>query len=389
MPCGRPCRIIRGIRVAKPSVCLVVASEMTVTAFLLSHMRALSRKYDVSVVANTQNPNFPGQYGLDVRVIPVAVRREIRPVADLRALLALMRIFRREQFDLIHSVTPKAGLLAMLAGWMAGTPVRSHIFTGQVWVTRKGPMRWLLKTMDRLLARAATHLLADSFSQRDFLIREGVVEPKKISVLAKGSISGVDVERFRPDAEARAGVRASLALAEGDLLFMFLGRLNRDKGVPELAQAFSRLPEQCHLALVGPDEEGMAEGIRAWAGDAASRVHLVGPTIEPWRFLAAADVFCLPSHREGFGTSAIEAAACGVPAVATRIYGLTDAVVEGETGLLVPPGDVDALAGAMRRLAEDVELRRRLGEQARERAIRDFSSEQVTRAWMDYYSALL
>ena len=370
-------------------ICIVVSSSATVHAFLVPQIRALVPCYDVTIVVNAKRPEVVSKAIGGVQVISVPIARKINPARDIHALLKLVALFSRERFDVVQSVTPKAGLLAMLAGWMAGTPVRSHIFTGQVWVTRKGLMRWLLKTMDRLLARVATHLLADSFSQRDFLIREGVVKPERISVLAKGSISGVDVARFRPDAEGRAGVRASLALAESDLLFMFLGRLNRDKGVPELAQAFSRLPEQCHLALVGPDEEGMAEGIRAWSGDAANRVHLIGPTREPWRFLAAADVFCLPSHREGFGTSVIEAAACGLPAVATRIYGLTDAVVEGETGLLVPPGDVDALAGAMRCLAEDADLRRRLGEQARERAIRDFSSEQVTRAWMDYYSALL
>jgi len=362
---------------------------MTVQVFLKDIMRALAGRYSLSVIADFEGVPSVERLRIEANCVGVGVRRKVSLLADLQALFQIIRIFYNGRFDLVQSVTPKAGLLAMLAGRIIGIPIRCHIFTGQVWVTRKGVGRWFLKNIDRLIACNATHLLADSFSQRDFLIREGVVRPEKISVLAKGSISGVDVAHFRPNARAREGVRAQLAIPDDSVLFMFLGRMNRDKGVPDLVRAFARLPTHCHLALVGPDEEGMDCAIESMAGDALPRIHRIGVTHQPWCYLAAADVFCLPSYREGFGTSVIEAAACGVPTVATRIYGLTDAVVDGETGLLVPVGDVDALTEAMGWLAEDADLRRRLGEQARERAVRDFSSEQVTQAWMDYYSALL
>lgn len=374
----------------RKKICYVVTVESAVTCFLLEQLRQVSERYDVALIVNTEEPGFLDRKGVSgVTVIPLEIERPIRPWRDVKALLALVRIFRRYRFDMVQSLMPKTGFLAMLAGRLAGVPVRGHIFTGQVWVTRNGGGRWFLKNIDRLIASNATHLLADSFSQRDFLIHEGVVRSEKISVLAKGSISGVDTARFRPDVVARNEVRGQLVIPDDSVLFMFLGRMNRDKGILDLVQAFDSLPMHCHLALVGPDEEGMDCAIESMAGDALPRIHRIGVTHEPWRHLAAADAFCLPSYREGFGTSVIEAAACGVPAVATRIYGLTDAVVDGETGLLVPVGDVDALAEAMKRLAEDADLRKRMGAQARERAVRDFSSEQVTRAWLDYYSALL
>ncbi|MDQ6960750.1 MAG: glycosyltransferase, partial [Mariprofundaceae bacterium] len=146
--------------------------------------------------------------------------------------------------------------------------------------------------------------------------------------------------------------------------------------------------ESLHLLLVGPDEGGLKEEIVQTAGEFADRVHFVDYTDAPERYMAACDVFCLPSYREGFGSVIIEAAACGVPAMGSRIYGITDAIEEGKSGLLFNPGDVHALSGCMREMAEDTLMRERMGAYARERAIRDFSSERVTGAWLRYYDEL-
>jgi len=373
---------------ARRKLCLLVASEITVRAFLAGHLRALCEQHDVSVVVNTSNPAFLDDLGLKVRVIPLGIERNIAPLRDLAALFALIGLFRRERFDLLHSVTPKAGLLGMLAGFFARLPLRVHIFTGQVWATRSGFSRQLLKSMDRLLAACATHLLADSDSQRDFLIAEGVVPAGKVEVLAKGSISGVDVARFHPAAQVRKSVRSQLGIGAQDLVLLFLGRLNRDKGVLDLAQAFIRLPEGSRLLFVGPDEAGMQAEIELISASHPG-VQFVAYTDKPADYMAAADVFCLPSYREGFGSVILEAAACGIPAIGSRIYGITDAIEEGRSGLLFPPGDVDALAACMRCLADDDALRRRMGDDARNRAEHDFSSARVTQAWLEYYDALL
>lgn len=371
-------------------LCFVVSSEMTLAAFLLDQIRGLSTRYRVGVVANAPERGLQNRFGGEVDVYSVRIVRKVSPIRDAAALLQLVRLFRRRRFDAIHSVSPKAGLLAMAAGALVRIPIRTHTFTGQVWVTRQGVGRWLLKSADRLLAAFATHILVDSPSQREFLLREGVVTAAKSRVLAEGSISGVDLSRFRPRASDRRRVREQESVADGEVLFLYLGRLTRDKGVVDLAQAFSRLEaEPVRLLFVGPDEERLQGEILAACGAVATRVGFVGYTDRPESYMAAADVFCLPSYREGFGTVVIEAGATGVPAIASRIYGITDSVEDGTTGLLFPAGDVDALETCLLRLATDRDLRRSMGVAARRWVEDRFSQQRVTGAVMDYYASLL
>lgn len=370
-------------------VCVVTTSVLIVRFFLIPHLRRLSSRYAVTLVVNTDDAALLADYGLDVRVIPLAIERRIAPWLDLRALAALRRLFVRERFDAVHSYSPKGGLLAMLAARLSGVPVRIHTFTGQVWANRAGTMRLLLKTADRVTARCASLVLVDSVSQRDFIRREGVIPPaRRCEVPGGGSISGVNLDRFRPAPEARLRMHRELGIPGDAILLVYAGRLTRDKGVLDLARAFataaSRHPA-LHLVLVGPDEENVAPEIRSLAGGHADRLRFHDYTPAPERFLAAAEILCLPSYREGFGVVIIEAAACGVPAVASRIYGITDAVVEGETGLLHEPGNVGELADLLGRLAADPALRERLGRAARQRAERDFSEDRIIGAVLALY----
>nr|WP_241697619.1 glycosyltransferase family 4 protein [Mariprofundus sp. NF] len=364
---------------------------MTIKAFLEEHIIALSEKYDVTLVLNTTQEDFAVRNGLPVKVMPLAIERAITPLADLRALWQLYRLFRKAGFDLIHSVTPKAGLLAMLAGKMAGVALRIHTFTGQVWATRSGFSRMLLKGMDRLLASSATHLLADSDSQKGFLIDQGICRSGKLAVLADGSISGVDTERFRPDENRRVEVRDVLNIGDNDVLLLFLGRLNRDKGVLDLASAFVAAAARCealHLLFVGPDEGGLKEQIRALSAAYDQQLHFVDYTDQPESYFAAADLFCLPSYREGFGSVVIEAAACGIPAIGSRIYGLSDAIRDGETGLLFEAGNIDELTQAITMMTTNSEMRHSMGEAALQRARDDFPTKRLVQAWLNYYDGL-
>jgi glycosyltransferase involved in cell wall biosynthesis len=244
----------------------------------------------------------------------------------------------------------------------------------------------MLKAADHVIAQLATVVLVDSPSQRAFLIREGVVEPRKARVLADGSLAGVDTKRFRPDLAARAEVRAKLGIEDSDVLFIFVGRLNRDKGVTELVEAFCRLElsdgPPAWLVFVGADEDG--EASRAARAATPSPI-FVGESTEPERYLAAADVLCLPSRREGFGLVVIEAASSGVPAIASRIYGITDAVVDGETGCLHEPEDVGDIVRCMQSLRLDPARRKKLGEAARKRVVATFSRARLTAALMNTY----
>lgn len=359
--------------------------------FMGPHIRRLSTRFRITLVARGTAEEVSDLLSDAVSFEPLAIERSISLGSDLRALLALIRLFRRKRFAVVQSMMPKAGLLAMTAAAVVRIPVRIHWFTGQVWSTRTGAGRALLRTMDRVLARCATHLFADSVSQRQFLIDQGVVRPGDVQVLGQGSVCGVDTLRFRPDLRRREETRARLGIDASAVVALYLGRLNEDKGIPELAEAFSRIASECptlHLVLVGPDEAGMRQRVRDRLAALAGRVHLIDFTNEPEVFHASADFFVLPSHREGFGSSVIESAACGVPAIGTKIYGLVDAIVAGETGLLVPANDPAALAAAMTQLAQTPALRLRLGRNALERVHRDFSETLLVAELMRFYDSL-
>jgi glycosyltransferase involved in cell wall biosynthesis len=368
-------------------LCFITTVPMAVSAFLRLHIERLANDYDVFVISNYGAEPVPQDERVTYLSVPLA--RDISPIVDLKTLFQLVRLFRRHRFDAVHSVTPKAGLLGMLAACMAGVPVRVHWFTGQVWVTRMGAARFVLKSADRLIAATASHLLADSPSQRDFLLAEGVCRAGALEVIGDGSICGVDGERFRPDQQARERVRVEHGIPLDAPLVLFLGRLNTDKGLREMAEAMLALDERfpsLHWLVVGPDEGGMVEHILSVAGRLGERLHFQGFTREPEAYMAAADIFCLPSYREGFGSSVLEAAAAGVPSVATRIYGLTDAVEDGVTGLLVPQAKVPELVGALQRLLDDGALRAAMAEAARARALQRFSRERIVEGLGAFYA---
>lgn len=373
-------------------IAIIVSSPGTVKAFLTDQIETLGRRYQVCLVLNVEKGDALPRLNANVEVVAAPIVRSISVLRDLRAFLLLVALFSRKRFDAVHSVTPKAGLLTALSGAIAQIPVRIHTFTGQVWVTRSGLARRVLKTADKVVGRLATHVLVDSPSQRDFLVREGVVSAKKSRVLANGSISGVDTCRFRPDSELRDRIRQLEGIPEDGVVFLYAGRLKVDKGVLDLAQAFTRLGMdygEAWLLIVGPDEEGLRPRIEGLCSSVASRLRFVGFATAPQEYMAAADVLCLPSYREGFGSVIIEAASVGIPAVASNIYGIIDAIEPGATGLLHAAGDVADLQSKMKQMMDDPESRTRMGANARLRARRSFSKELVTSALLDFYGSVV
>lgn len=373
-------------------MCWVVSSPSTVKAFLKNHLAKLSIKYDITIVANGD----PKDAALDcqdhIAWVGARIERKIHPLLDTLALFALCREFRSRGFAVVHSVTPKAGVLAMTAAWFTRVPIRVHWFTGQVWCARSGLTRGFLKNIDRWIARVSTHLLVDSRSQLRFLVQQGVAPESKMRVLAEGSICGVDEERFRPDPATRATLRERLDIPNTALVFLFVGRCTFDKGLIDLAEAFDELcgeRDDAFLVVCGPDEDNVVPRMVQKSTRAGKRLVYLGTTSRPEQIMAAADVLCLPSYREGFGQVVIEAAAAGLPSIASRIYGLVDAVEHGTTGLLHEPHSRVDILEKMRTVSEDPLLRSRMGSCARSRTARKFSQRVVTQALADYYDELL
>jgi glycosyltransferase involved in cell wall biosynthesis len=326
-----------------------------------------------------------------IQVRHIEIDRKIAPWKDVIALLQIMDCVRSIKPLIIHSITPKAGLLGMLGAKLLGIRFRFHTFTGQVWVTEIGIKKKFLWLIDKLIARSATHIFADSPSQCAFLKKEGIPQKGLISVMGIGSMAGVDMLRFHRGPTKLPTTQNHGVNKESKCIFLFMGRLVKDKGIFDLVRAFENVCDYDPAAvlwIVGPDEENLQEQLKAIVNKGKNNIFWYGPTLEPERYMALADVLVLPSYREGFGSVVIEAAACEVPTIAYKIDGLVDAVIDGETGLLVPLADVSALANAMSLLAKDITLRTDLGKKANLRVRLQYSSEAITAAWLNTYQSI-
>lgn len=247
-------------------------------------------------------------------------------------------------------------------------------------------------SMDWMIARLDNHILVDGKSQRQFLIRNRIITEKQSRVLGEGSISGVNIQRFTPIEGLKPTLRREIGIDEHKIVFTFMGRLNRDKGVYELFAAFNRLIEtrpKAYLLFIGNDEEDCLLHVGDYTNIVdGTNFKFYGRTPEPGKVLQVSDVFCLPSHREGFGSSVLEASCLGLPVVCSDAYGLMDAMVDKETGLRCKVGDADSLYEAMYRLYDSKELRETYGRNGRERTLRLFAADLITKEWVAFYKQL-
>lgn len=378
----------------KKKIAFVVAIPLTATAFLMDHIAALQRSYEVHLICNFPDEESKRTFetkGITCHSAPIL--RNINLIGDLKGLFALRKIFRKERFDCVHSVTPKAGLLTACAGWLARVPNRVHIFTGQVWATRKGAMRLMLKMMDKLIALFDTRILVDGEGQRQFLIKNGVLTEKNSSVPANGSIAGIKLERYVISEQVRRAERDNLGIPEDHVVYIFLGRLNHDKGIGELYEAFNRLVVDCPksvLLFYGMDEEGYDEKVTDFPNiKKGENFFFPGLTKTPFNALQAGDVFVLPTWREGFGVSVLEAQALGLPVITSDAYGVVDASVPGETGLRCKVGDAPGLYECMKQYYDNPDMRLLHGANGRKRVEQLFDYKIVSQAWTDFYSEML
>ena len=361
--------------------------------FVVGMIPDLTKEYEVGVLSSPgEEWAMLDKYGDAVRRIEVTMERHISPLRDLRSLWRLVRVFRRERPDMVHSMTPKAGLLCMLAAWITRVPVRVHMFTGLVFPTATGVKRRILMATDRLTCACATHVLPEGEGVKRDLLDNGITR-KPIKVLGYGNCRGIDLDRFDPTLSEVQAEAAKLRKPEV-FTFIAIGRLVGDKGINELVAAFSRLnrelPATC-LILVGPQEKELDPLSPATLSEIESNpaIEAVGnqADVRPW--LAAADCHVLASYREGFPNVVIEAGAMGLPQIVTDINGANEIIINGRNGVIVPPKNADAIHASMSRMATDPAFRSVLAANARSLIASRYEQTYVRRCLYDFYHEIL
>jgi glycosyltransferase involved in cell wall biosynthesis len=380
----------------RPRVLHVVTSDRAV-GLMRGQLQFLQQHgFDVTLICS------PGQSleaigrAENVRITEVPIAREIAPLKDLLALWRLWRVMRSLRPAITNVGTPKAGLLGGCAAWLTGVPCRFYTLRGLRFETLSGLRRQLLVFAERMACNFAHRVICVSQSLREKANTLRLASPERTLVFGLGSSNGVDASRFAPTPERTkraAELRCELGIPPHAPILGFVGRLTRDKGIPELVESFLKLSEQfpdLRLLLLGPSkEEEPIDGKTRRVLDTHPRIILAGETLDTAPFYALMDILVLPSHREGFPNVILEAYAAGKPVVAARATGTIDAVVDGETGLLFPIGDVAALVRCLQRLLGDKVAATKLASSGQELIKREFRQETVWNALNEEYWRLL
>lgn len=361
--------------------------------FFEGTMEELLKQYDVQLLSSSGErlTEMGEKYGVITHAVDM--HRRLSPLKDIKSLWKIIKVLCKEKPDLIHSMTPKAGLLCMMAAWLTRVPVRLHTFTGLVWPTETGFKRKLLMLTDRITCACATHVIPEGEGVKNDLLNNGITK-KPIRVLGYGNVKGVDMVRF----SRRPEVKAAAAKLRDETLFtfVFVGRIVRDKGINELCESFEKLNKQypnTRLFLVGKFEDNLnpiSDDSRHTIENNPA-IRAVGPQYgdDLLAYYAASDCLVMPSYREGFPNTVLEAGAMGLPSIVTDINGSRDIIIEGENGTIIPSKNVEALYKAMERMVVDETWRKTMAGNARQLIQDRFEQGFVQRCLLEYYEEIL
>lgn len=374
----------------------ITTHPRTLYAFCRGLLAELSTDYEVIAVSSPGDRLDDLSQSEHIRCIPVRMERPISLRKDIVSLFKLIKVFKEERPQIVHSMTPKAGLLSMVAAWTTGVPIRVHTFTGLVFPTSTGFKRKLLMLTDRITCACATHIIPEGEGVKHDLEHYGITS-KPMRVLGYGNVRGIDLQYYSCTKEVldeAEKIRLSLGIAPSSLVFTFVGRLVRDKGINELVATFDKLYKQftdIHLIFVGHDErklDPLNNNTLRIIND-NPHIHAVGEKgdVRPW--YAASDVLVFPSYREGFPNVVIEAGAMGLPSIVTDINGSREIIRQNENGVIIPSQDADALYQTMNKFINHPQRIKEMGEKARPLVASRYEQSFVRQCLKDFYKSAL
>lgn len=343
----------------------VTTVPMSLNILLKGQLRYLNHYYQVTAISSSGRELLEVQDREGVETQAIEISRSISPLKDIISLYQLYRYFKREKPDIVHSITPKAGLLSMIAGKFAGVPIRMHTFTGLIFPSKNNGFKMLLIWMDRLLSHCATHIYPEGKGVQENLEKYKITQ-KPLKIIGNGNVNGIDLNHFNLShisKEVQDNLKMEMGIKPNDFVFIFVGRLVRDKGINELVTAFNLMnrkfnnqdPEanqSVKLLLVGELEQDLDPLEAVTLQQIQSNTHIisVGFQQDVRPYFAVSNVLVFPSYREGFPNVVLQSLALEVPAIVTNICGSSEMITRNENGLIVPVKSAALLAEAMEKL---------------------------------------
>lgn len=373
----------------KKKLIKVSTVPISLDSFCRGQLRMLSQYYDVVAVSSPEPELKMIAEREGVRTIAVPMERHISLFKDLRSLWQMVRVFCRERPDIVHSITPKAGLISMIAAWICRAPVRMHTYTGLVFPTATGLMKQILIFTDSILCFCATDINPESLGVKEDLQRYHITK-KPLRLIANGNVRGVDMSYYDCTPEVMA--KAESLRRSDTFTFCFVGRLVGDKGVNELVEAFDRLHREIpatRLLLVGPYENAL-DPLKAETDERIRKedgIETVGSQKDPRPYYATSDALAFPSYREGMPNVVLEAGALGLPSIVTDINGSREIIRQGYNGVIIPPHDANALYQAMHDFTVNRDETARLAANARKNIADRYEQQMIWQALLKYYQS--
>jgi len=334
-------------------ICYVVTIPSTIRAFFVEQLQYLSmNEYDITVICG-YDKDLQNELGSNIRYIPVNMPRGISIIGSFKSIIKMIKIFKKEKFDLVQYSTPNAAFYSSIAAFFCGIKIRNYHLMGYRFEGSKGIIKKILMLMEKISCLLSTHIECVSQSSLNNGIEHSLFKKEKVTVVWNGSTGGVNLSRFdfSKRQQWRMEIRKELGYSDNDFVYGFVGRITKDKGINELLSAFLELKDNSKLLLVGNiEEDNYLDTVLLAKAQENSDIKFHGFASDIERYYAAIDVLVLPSYREGFGNVVIEAGAVGTPAIVTNIPGPMDTIDLGKTALVVPVKNTNILGEAMKRI---------------------------------------
>ena len=386
---------------------------------LLEYQLRFMKQYYAVIAISSDKVNLERVGKLqEVPTFHVEMTRKITPLQDLKAVWQLYRYFKKEKPLIVHTHTPKAGTVGMLAAKLAGVPHRLHTIAGLPLLEANGLKRTLLNAVEKATYACATKIYPNSFGLQEIIIKENFCNPNKLKVLGNGSSNGIDTTYFNPEnfsAQQNQTLKSSLDIQPNDFVFIFMGRLVGDKGINELVAAFKKVESQkskvesqdenlllnsahskfkiqnSKLLLVGPLETDLDPLLPVTLVEIETNPNIISigfqKDVRP--YLAISNCLAFPSYREGFPNVVMQAGAMGLPSIVTNINGCNEIIVEGQNGTIIPVKDTEALYRAMTKMVVNENYRTQLQQNARHMIVSRYEQHLVWEAILAEYRSLM